>query len=122
MDDVLLRKLDVISSDNLYMPRLLTIVSFLILIPSILLAFIDTSPAPIASMSIFQRLLRPFTSSAAPMRFTPDQAAQNIPEGAAKCTLAAGCFWGVEHRYRHQFGGKGLYDARVGYILSLIHI
>jgi peptide-methionine (S)-S-oxide reductase len=39
-----------------------------------------------------------------------------MPEGAAKATVAAGCFWGVEHMYRKAFTGKGLYDARVGYI------
>jgi len=40
----------------------------------------------------------------------------NIPEGAQKATLAAGCFWGIEHMYRKDFEGKGLIDARVGYI------
>jgi peptide-methionine (S)-S-oxide reductase len=40
----------------------------------------------------------------------------NMPEGAAKATVAAGCFWGVEHMFRKGFEGKGLYDARVGYI------
>lgn len=35
-------------------------------------------------------------------------------------TVAAGCFWGVEHIYRKNFGGqgtdnKGLLNARVGY-------
>ena len=40
----------------------------------------------------------------------------NTPEGAAKATVAAGCFWGVEHMFRKEFKGKGLYDARVGYI------
>lgn len=39
-----------------------------------------------------------------------------MPEGAEKATIAAGCFWGVEHMYRQHFSGKGLYDARVGYI------
>lgn len=39
-----------------------------------------------------------------------------IPEGAQKCTIAAGCFWGVEHIYRKHFEGKGLYAAPVGYI------
>ncbi|OAA55244.1 Peptide methionine sulfoxide reductase MsrA [Niveomyces insectorum RCEF 264] len=43
-------------------------------------------------------------------------AAANIPATAQKATVAAGCFWGVEHEYRKHFGGKGLYDARVGYI------
>ena len=40
----------------------------------------------------------------------------NMPEGAAKATVGAGCFWGVEHMFRKAFEGKGLYDARVGYI------
>jgi hypothetical protein len=40
----------------------------------------------------------------------------HMPEGAAKATIAAGCFWGVEHMFRKTFEGKGLYDARVGYI------
>jgi peptide-methionine (S)-S-oxide reductase len=40
----------------------------------------------------------------------------NVPEGAQKATLAAGCFWGIEHMYRKDFEGKGLIDARVGYI------
>lgn len=40
----------------------------------------------------------------------------NIPEGAKAATVAAGCFWGVEHMFRREFGKKGLYDARVGYI------
>ncbi|KAJ5287716.1 hypothetical protein N7478_003402 [Penicillium angulare] len=33
-----------------------------------------------------------------------------------KATVGAGCFWGVEHLYRKNFGnGKGLLDAKVGY-------
>lgn len=39
-----------------------------------------------------------------------------IPEGAQLCTVAAGCFWGTEHLYRRHFAGKGLLDAKVGYI------
>ena len=42
--------------------------------------------------------------------------AANIPDSAQKCTVAAGCFWGVEHLFRKNFGEEGLYDARVGYI------
>jgi hypothetical protein len=65
--------------------------------------------------SLFQKLTRPFTSST--LRFAPEQTARmDVPDGAQKCTLAAGCFWGVEHMYRKDFGGKGLLDARVGYI------
>ncbi|KAI9672330.1 MAG: Peptide-methionine (S)-S-oxide reductase [Caeruleum heppii] len=40
-----------------------------------------------------------------------------MPEGSQLATVAAGCFWGVEHLYRKTFGaGKGLIDAKVGYI------
>jgi peptide-methionine (S)-S-oxide reductase len=42
--------------------------------------------------------------------------APSIPAGAQRATVAAGCFWGVEHIYRKHFSGKGLIDARVGYI------
>ena len=39
-----------------------------------------------------------------------------MPDNAQKATLAAGCFWGVEHLFRKHFGnGKGLLDAKVGY-------
>ncbi|KAL9079168.1 MAG: hypothetical protein Q9157_001919 [Trypethelium eluteriae] len=62
--------------------------------------------------SLFSRIFRPFSSTS--LRLTPEQAAMNVPEGAQKATVAAGCFWGVEHMYRHTFDGKGLLDARVG--------
>jgi len=40
-----------------------------------------------------------------------------IPAGAQTATVAAGCFWGVEHLYRKHFTpATGLLDARVGYI------
>ncbi|KAK4982836.1 Peptide methionine sulfoxide reductase [Elasticomyces elasticus] len=64
--------------------------------------------------SLVQRLMRPFSSG--PIRFGPETSAQNFPEGSQKATVAAGCFWGVEHMYRKAFDGKGLLDARVGYI------
>ncbi|KKA28574.1 hypothetical protein TD95_002917 [Thielaviopsis punctulata] len=39
-----------------------------------------------------------------------------VPDGAEKATVAAGCFWGVEHVFRKHFGnGKGLLDTAVGY-------
>lgn len=43
-------------------------------------------------------------------------AASPIPDGAERCTVAAGCFWGTEHLYRKYFADKGLLDAKVGYI------
>jgi peptide-methionine (S)-S-oxide reductase len=64
------------------------------------------------------RLFRPLTTSSR-MGISGDAngvGLTSIPEGAEKATVAAGCFWGVEHLYRKHFGGKGLYDARVGYI------
>jgi hypothetical protein len=67
------------------------------------------------SIPFISRLMRPFTSSTK-LGLNPEGSAQVIPEGAQKCTVAAGCFWGVEHLYRKHFEGKGLIDARVGYI------
>jgi len=69
--------------------------------------------------SFLARFLRPFTQTTPTMSVPAVPVA--IPEGAEKATVAAGCFWGVEHLYRKHFGGsgdknKGLYDARVGYI------
>ena len=62
--------------------------------------------------SFFAKLARPFTQG---MRFSIAPEAP-LPEGAARCTIAAGCFWGTEHVYRKKFAGKGLLDAKVGYI------
>lgn len=76
--------------------------------------------ANMSSMSsIFARLTRPFSSST--MRFGPEGTAgqktmADYPEGSQKATVAAGCFWGVEHLYRHHFPKDALLDARVGYI------
>lgn len=67
--------------------------------------------------NFLSRLFRPFAT--ARLGITGDTnggLSQSIPDGAEKATIAAGCFWGVEHMYRKQFDGKGLYDARVGYI------
>jgi peptide-methionine (S)-S-oxide reductase len=64
---------------------------------------------------LLARFFRPFTSSTHRMTSSPTTPA-TIPEGAERATVAAGCFWGVEHLYRKHFGDKGLYDARVGYI------
>lgn len=61
-------------------------------------------------MSFLSRFIRPFSMNNAPA--TP----MAVPTGAQTATIAAGCFWGVEHMYRKAFANKGLLDARVGYI------
>ena len=65
--------------------------------------------------TFISRFFRPFSSTT--LRLNPESEGPiTMPEGAAKATVAAGCFWGVEHMFRREFKGKGLYDARVGYI------
>ncbi|KAI9784203.1 MAG: Peptide-methionine (S)-S-oxide reductase [Peltula sp. TS41687] len=60
------------------------------------------------------RLFRPFTSNT---RMSPVTSENKVfPEGSQKATVAAGCFWGVEHMFRQAFDGHGLLDAKVGYI------
>lgn len=66
--------------------------------------------------NLLQRIMRPFTSGTAAFNPTSNGGPIAAPEGAQLVTIAAGCFWGVEHMYRHAFAGKGLIDARVGYI------
>jgi peptide-methionine (S)-S-oxide reductase len=67
--------------------------------------------------SFISRLFRPFSSATSlGVNAAGGGGPIHNPEGAAKATVAAGCFWGVEHMYRKEFTGKGLYDARVGYI------
>ncbi|OAA32336.1 peptide methionine sulfoxide [Moelleriella libera RCEF 2490] len=68
--------------------------------------------SPSSWPSFITRLTRPFTHSA---RMSLADAAP-IPDGAQRCTVAAGCFWGTEHLYRRHFAGKGLLDCHVGYI------
>lgn len=58
--------------------------------------------------------MRPFSSG--PMRFGPEGTAAELPAGSQLATVAAGCFWGVEHMFRKAFADKGLLDAKVGYI------
>ncbi|KAK6612215.1 peptide methionine sulfoxide reductase [Botrytis cinerea] len=68
-----------------------------------------------AMPNFLNRLIRPFTSSSS-LSVTPSHHKYQSLNPRKKCTIAAGCFWGVEHMYRKEFSGKGLYDARVGYI------
>jgi peptide-methionine (S)-S-oxide reductase len=68
-------------------------------------------------MSFISRFARNFTAPA--FRAGPEgggSSSMTLPDGAQKATVAAGCFWGVEHMFRHSFANKGLLDARVGYI------
>jgi peptide-methionine (S)-S-oxide reductase len=59
------------------------------------------------------RLFRPLSTSTR-MSLT-ENSNVSIPANAQKATVAAGCFWGVEHVYRRHFEKKGLLDAKVGY-------
>ncbi|KAF6814837.1 peptide methionine sulfoxide reductase [Colletotrichum sojae] len=65
-------------------------------------------------LSFLARLTRPFTASTT--MSLSSSPSSSIPDGAQRATVAAGCFWGVEHMYRKHFQAKGLIDARVGYI------
>lgn len=91
-------------NSKLPQPRTTILISLLIL----LLAMASTMP------SFISRFTRNFTSGSR-MSLNPSESAA-LPEGSATATVAAGCFWGVEHMFRREFKGKGLYDARVGYI------
>ncbi|KAK8035454.1 hypothetical protein PG993_010449 [Apiospora rasikravindrae] len=79
------------------------------------MAFFQSAP------NFISRLFRPLTTSSrlgvsGSEGGMASSSTSTIPDGAEKATVAAGCFWGVEHMYRKHFAGKGLYDARVGYI------
>lgn len=66
--------------------------------------------------SFLSRLFRPLSTTSAPSYAVTPRKDIIMPDNAQKATVAAGCFWGVEHLYRKHFGnGKGLIDAKVGY-------
>lgn len=75
----------------------------------------------LAMPAFMARLFRPLSSVTTNVSGATNGAAtsRTLPEGAELATVAAGCFWGVEHIYRKHFkdakNGGGLYDARVGY-------
>lgn len=72
-----------------------------------------TFAAPVAS-TLFSRFFRSFSTSPA-FPLTPETQSRKMSD-TQTATVAAGCFWGVEHLYRKNFGnGKGLLDAKVGY-------
>ncbi|KAG8533664.1 uncharacterized protein KY384_001405 [Bacidia gigantensis] len=85
---------------------------------SLLTLLLATSIMTSTMPSFLSRLLRPFTTSSSMSLQPPSQAAapKDFPPNAQKCTVAAGCFWGVEHLFRKHFDNKGLLDAKVGYI------
>ncbi|KAJ5888202.1 peptide methionine sulfoxide reductase [Penicillium taxi] len=73
-----------------------------------------TIASPITSL--FSRLFRPFSTSVPLLSLTSESQSRKMSTVTEKATVAAGCFWGVEHLYRKTFGnGKGLLDAKVGY-------
>ncbi|KAF3913805.1 Thioredoxin [Orbilia brochopaga] len=72
-------------------------------------------PTNAAMSSFFERIHRHFGSRSLGVTGEGGGSATSLPENAEKATVAAGCFWGVEHIYRKHFKGKGLIDARVGY-------
>jgi peptide-methionine (S)-S-oxide reductase len=66
--------------------------------------------------SFLSRLFRPLSTTSAPAYSVTPRKDIIMPDNAQKATVAAGCFWGVEHLYRKHYGnGKGLIDAKVGY-------
>jgi peptide-methionine (S)-S-oxide reductase len=65
---------------------------------------------------LFSRCFRTFSTSSPFLSLTSESASRNMSDNTQKATLAAGCFWGVEHLFRKHFGnGKGLVEAKVGY-------
>ena len=82
---------------------------------AIVTALIAVAIMSFSTPSFVSRFARHFTGGAK-LSVVPDSTAAAIPASAQKATVAAGCFWGVEMEYRKHFSGKGLYDARVGYI------
>ncbi|KAI5306105.1 Peptide-methionine (S)-S-oxide reductase [Ascosphaera pollenicola] len=65
---------------------------------------------------LFSSLMRPFSNRAVKgFTVAPTEGIATAAETLQKATIAAGCFWGVEHAFRKAFANKGLVDTRVGY-------
>lgn len=68
-------------------------------------------------MSFLTRFLNRAMSTS-PSNTTSSATTQGVPLTGSlqKATVAAGCFWGVEHAYRHAFTKQQIPDLLVGYI------
>lgn len=104
------------------------------ILASVLILLLAISFPSILQTHMFSRIRQAFQSTAAPVILsaptsptTPTaQAAQaslrtmSTANGASErpevATVASGCFWGTEHIFRKHFDGKGLVDAKVGFI------
>lgn len=78
--------------------------------------------SPAGASVLFSRFSRVFSTTSSPSFLslasegTASSRVMASENGTQMATLAAGCFWGVEHLFRKHFGhGKGLLDAKVGY-------
>ncbi|EPS41823.1 hypothetical protein H072_4216 [Dactylellina haptotyla CBS 200.50] len=66
--------------------------------------------------SFINRITRHFAPSSS-IGVTSEGGGSAAASGTTEmATVAAGCFWGVEHIYRKHFKDYGLIDAKVGYI------
>ncbi|KAF7561360.1 hypothetical protein G7046_g2786 [Stylonectria norvegica] len=71
---------------------------------------------PFSLPPFLARLAGPFHQSARMSIAAESPSSVSSTTNTQLCTVAAGCFWGIEHVYRKNFAGKGLIDAQVGYI------
>ena len=68
--------------------------------------------------AFLSRLFRPLSTSSAPAYAVTPRKDIIMPDNAQKATLAAGCFWGVEHIFLKHYPiseNKGILQTAVGY-------